>query len=473
MLRYPLLVLERFVESMARLGIDRQSGPILIGYSGGADSTCLLQLAHRAGFNVVAAHLHHGQRPEADKEMSLCNAFADELGVPFVSGRADVPRMVKDLKIGIEEAGRMARYQFFRSARRSTETKFIATAHTKSDSVETILFNLARGTGSAGLSGIEGRTADEIVRPLLPFTRDETRAYCDENGLWYHDDPSNFDLDLSRARIRHRIGPEFAAINPRYEDAIVRAAEIIDEEHRFLNGAAAAALERCEVPTNGQLGFLTRDCEIRFDRSALTQLPAVLFKRSIRLAVSALQGSLDYHQTNLVLQALSHADHERHQTGSVTTEGAEVEVVWSQDAIHVRQSHPTEPFRYKLTVPGETESEEFGWKFTATPRPLDQAYSRTHRDSLNVVISRAGMKGELYFRSAQPGDRLSPVGFEGHRKVSDLLSEAKLTPAARARLPIVCDLVGPIWIPGVCFDQRVASTSELADDALYLSFGPL
>lgn len=458
---------------MAKLGIDPQSGPILVGYSGGADSTCLLHLAHTSGFNVVAAHLHHGQRAEADKEMALCNAFADELGVPFVSGRADVPRMVQDLKIGTEEAGRMARYQFFRSARRSTETQFIATAHTKSDSVETILFNLARGTGSAGLSGIEGRTADNIIRPLLSFSREETRAYCDSLGLWYHDDPSNFDLDLSRARIRHRVGPELAAINPRYEDAVLRAAEIIDEEHRFLNGAAAAALERCELPTNGKLGFLTRDCEIRFDRDALTQLPAVLFKRSIRLATSALQGSLDYPQTQFVLEALSDPLHQRHSSGSVTTEGGDVEIVWSSDAIHIRQTQPTEPFRYKLTAPGETESEEFGWKFTATPRPLERNYSRSQREALDVVLSRSKLKGELYFRSAQPGDRMSPVGFDGHRKLSDLLSEAKLTPAARARLPIVCDLVGPIWAPGVCFDQRAAIEPGSDENALYLSFESL
>ena len=85
---------------------------ILVGYSGGPDSTCLLHLLHEGGFNVVAAHLHHGQRTEADTELKLCQAFCEELGIPFVSGRADVPRLAKEFKVSLEEAGRIARYEF-------------------------------------------------------------------------------------------------------------------------------------------------------------------------------------------------------------------------------------------------------------------------------------------------------------------------------------------------------------------------
>jgi tRNA(Ile)-lysidine synthase len=111
---------------------------ILVGYSGGADSTCLVHLLSQSKVDFVAAHLHHGQRPEADKEMSLCEAFCQSLDVPFVSGRADVPRMSQELKIGLEEAGRMARYNFLNQAARRLECDSIATAHTGTDSVETI-----------------------------------------------------------------------------------------------------------------------------------------------------------------------------------------------------------------------------------------------------------------------------------------------------------------------------------------------
>lgn len=436
---------------------------LLVGYSGGADSTCLVHLLATLGVDFVAAHLHHGQRAEADKELALCEAFCNSLGVPFVSGRADVPRMSEELKIGLEEAGRMARYNFLHQAANRLECNLIATAHTATDSVETILFNLTRGSGPSGLTGISNR--DAIVRPMLIFSRQETIAHCEENGLWFHSDPANSDLDFSRARIRHRVTPELAAINPEYEKAILRCAEIIAEEDQFLNGAAAAALERAEIPLNGQLGFLTRDAEIAFDHAALASLPAVLFKRAIRLGVEALGAGLNFEQTATIAEAYAKGD-----LGAVTAEGGQVAVEWNEQKLHIRQLQPTEPFRFKLTRPGETESEHFGWKITCFETPASE--NRNQRDGLRVELDIEATKGELYFRSAQPGDSMQPLGFEGTRKLSDLLAEAKLTKAARSRLPIICDFVGPIWAPGVCLSHRI-NKNPGCERVLVLQFEPI
>jgi tRNA(Ile)-lysidine synthase len=167
-------MLERFRDHLATSGLVPDGVPILVGYSGGADSTCLVHLLHQVGIPIVAAHLHHGQREEAETELKLCQAFAESLNIPFVSGRADVPRLAQDIRIGLEEAGRNARYGFFQQAAYQTGCDLIATAHTRDDHVETVLFNITRGTGMSGLAGIPERR-DSIVRPLLPFTRQETR----------------------------------------------------------------------------------------------------------------------------------------------------------------------------------------------------------------------------------------------------------------------------------------------------------
>lgn len=457
-------MLDRFRQHLELARLIPDGARVLVGYSGGADSTCLLHLLHLAGIDIVAAHLHHGQRAEADGELRLCEAFAESLGVPFVSGRADVPRMARELGIGLEEAGREARYGFFRQAAHQLGAHLIATAHTRDDHAETVLLNLTRGTGLSGLAGIPERR-DELVRPLLPFSREETRAYCEAEGFWYHDDPSNADVNFSRARIRHRVLPELRTINPAADAAIARLSSLVSEEDRFLNGMAAAALEQSEVLLNGELGFLTRDVEVAFSRDALSSLPPVLFRRAMRLAVGALGASLDYEQTVLLIEGV--AVQER---GSITADGGEVVVEWTPTEIAARQLRPTEPFRYGLTLPGETLSDEFGWHFVA----FEEAYAGIPpvRASLDVVVSRAAVKGSLYFRSAQPGDTMSPLGFPHRRKISDILSEAGLTPAARARLPIVCDMVGPVWAPGVCVDERVKPTPE-TDWVLRLQFAPI
>lgn len=459
-------MLEEFRAHLEETGIIPPGVRVLLGYSGGADSTCLLHLLHLAEVDVVAAHLHHGQREEAEDELAKCEAFCQELGVPFASGRADVPRMAHDLKIGLEEAGRKARYGFFQQAAFKLDCALIATAHTQTDHVETIIMNLVRGSGLNGLSGIPAKR-ENIVRPFLVFSRERARAYCLENGFWFHDDPANEDVSLTRARIRHRVIPELKAVNPRAEQAVSRLAEIVDEEDRFLNGMAAAALEQSEIPLNGELGFLARDCEAAFDRSKLQTLPPVLFRRAVRLAAQALGASLEReHTAKVELGVASLA------SGAVTAEGGEVVVEWRENVIHARQIQPTEPFRYALTVPGETISDEFGWQFTARQLALGDRSIKQERASLNIMVPVSSIKGPLYFRSVQAGDQMRPYGFDGLRKLSDLMGESKLTAAAKSRLPIVCDLAGPLWAPGVCLDNR-ARFGDGSENALEIEFGPV
>lgn len=315
----------------------------------------------------------------------------------------------------------------------------------------------------SGLAGIQARR-DQIVRPLLPFSRAQTRRYCEELDFWFHDDPANEDLSFSRARVRHRIVPELHAINPAAEEAVARMAALIDEEDRFLNGMAAAALEQSELDLNGGLSFLSKDCEAAFDRSKLGTLPPVLFRRALRLAVQMLGANLERdHLAKLVLGVSTLPN------GAVTAEGGKVVVEWRDDMIHTRQVQPTEPFRYALTIPGETISDEFGWQFDAFE---STGVAKQERSSLEAAIPQSAVKGPLYFRTAQMGDQMKPLGFDGTRKLSDLLSEAKLTTAARSRLPIVCDLAGPIWAPGVCLDNRMRLTGP-NDRTIVMHFGPV
>jgi tRNA(Ile)-lysidine synthase len=371
--------------------------------------------------------------------------------------------MSQELKIGLEEAGREARYNFLHSAAFRLQCDLIATAHTRSDLIETVLLNLTRGCGLHGLVGIPERRAN-IVRPLLPFSREETRSYCDAHGLWYHDDPANADVSFSRARIRHRVIWELRSINSAFDQVVERMIGIVSEEDRFLNGMAAAALEQCELPLNGDLGFLTLDAEVAFNRSRLSALPPVLFKRGIRLAAEVLGGSLDFAQTETLVEGVKSSE-----KGSITAEEGKVAIEWTAESIHVRQLTPEVPFRQSLAVPGETISDEFGWSLSAA---VSDAPYRSQRNDLSATIDPLKLKGQLYFRTSQAGDRMQPLGFTGHRKLSALLSDAKLSKAARGRLPIICDMIGPIWAPGVCLDARVAADTATGN-VVVLRFGPV
>lgn len=455
-------MVERLRLVLDERGWSRPPGGLLVAYSGGPDSTCLLHMVCSLDEPVVAAHLHHGQRPEADDEAGRCRAFALELGCGFVMGRADVPAVADALKVGIEEAGRRARYAFFERAAAESGNGLIATAHTLDDHVETVLFNLARGTGLAGLAGIPAQRAN-IVRPMLEFRRSETRAYCDANGLWYHDDPANTDVELARGRVRHRILPEFESINPAFVTAVRRLAEIAGDEDRLLDALAAHTLEGCAAHPNGSLEFLTADCEAVFQRRPLQERPPGLVRRAIRLAVEALGAHLDFEQSALVARGLAELGR-----GSVTAVGGKVAVEWDEDRVTVREVSPASPMAIDLARPGETVSEVFGWAISVTE--TDAADYARDRGSLDIVIDGEAVQGRLHARPLEPGDSMRPLGMRGTRKITEALSEAGFTVAARRRVPIIGDDSGPIWVPGVVLADRVKVSPETRH-ALRLRFG--
>lgn len=444
-------MLEQFEENLQSTGLVPHGARVLVGYSGGADSTCLLHLLKKCGIDVVAGHLHHGQRAEADDELAQCAKLAEQLEIPFVSGKADIPEISRQSKISLEEAGREARYAFFESARQQLNCHRIATGHTMDDQIETVIFNLVRGTGLTGLQGIP-QQRDFIIRPLLRFKRAETREYCQRENLWFHDDPANFELKNSRTRIRLNVVPELVAINPAAYEAINRLGELVREEEELLNGLAARNLEQTEVALNGQHRPLTLDCEVAFDQKTLLNAPKVVVIRGMRLAAQALGAHMDYGQSVGLYQGLMS------EKGSWTLDEGNVVIEWCDNTVHFRQLSVTSVSRYPLTTPGETESLEFGWTIESE-RANPGEYLRP-RHSLDVVINPQQLKGNLYLQSALPEDRIQPLGMTGNRLLTDVFQEMGLSEAARKRLPVVYDMVGPVWVPGACLAERVKMTNN-------------
>ena len=184
----------------------RPGDRVVVGVSGGADSVALLDLLCRLeGLEITVCHLNHGLRPEAGEEEAFVRRLAEDRGLAFLSRRADAAAWARDHRCTVEEAGRELRYALFRDC--SGEGGKIATAHTLSDSMETVLWNLTRGTGIKGLRGIPA-VRGNIVRPLITCTRREVEDYCRQRGLSFVTDPTNLTSQYSRGRIRNRVIPQ-------------------------------------------------------------------------------------------------------------------------------------------------------------------------------------------------------------------------------------------------------------------------
>ena len=204
-------------------GMLPDGAAVLIALSGGADSMALLHamraLAPAHGWRLAAAHLNHGLRgDEAERDEAFVQSWCARWNVPLHVKRADVAAEAAARGEGVEEAGRRIRYAFFEELCASHGYDRIATAHTASDNVETLLLHLARGSGVRGLGGIRP-VLGRRIRPLLGVSREAIESYCRENDVPFVTDSTNFDTAYCRNLLRHEAVPALRRVNPRLEEA--------------------------------------------------------------------------------------------------------------------------------------------------------------------------------------------------------------------------------------------------------------
>ena len=237
---------QKVLETIRLYGMLSQGDSVLLALSGGKDSTALLQVMlefkELFSLQLCAVHVNHGIRgEEAQRDERFVKDLCAKEGIDCVCRRVDIPALSKSLGIGIEECARQERYRIFKEF----DVDKIATAHTRSDSVETMLFNLARGSGAGGLSGIPPVNGN-IIRPLIDCTAEEIANYLKDIEQPFVEDSTNECLDYSRNRIRHKVVPELKEVNPAFEKNAAQAAAIIAEQQAFLHEQAQKALLRCE-----------------------------------------------------------------------------------------------------------------------------------------------------------------------------------------------------------------------------------
>lgn len=426
---------------------------VIVAVSGGADSTALLHLlaALRSEWNLtlVAAHLDHRLRPASADDARFAAQTAARLDVDAVVDGVDVRALARRRKLSIEEAGREARYALFARVARDRGAQRIATGHTLDDSVETVLMRLLRGDPWDALGGIPASRpldAAEVIRPLLAVRRDEVRAYLSGRSIPWREDPSNRDLRFGRNWIRLRLLPALAAEIPAGRDLFadfsraVRAADhlLTDLAARRAGEIAAISPRSITMPV-GEFRAHPRDLQRRMLRWAAAQvtgtpggLPVVLEERGLRVAARGRAGDV----------------------GDLRT----VVVRMHYDVLEVTSPQP--PVRrqeYRLPVPGTVTAEAFGVTLTAeivAPAPIRSPSVQTHE----VYLDAASVGRELRVRSWRAGDRMTPLGMRGKKKVQDLFTDDKVPRWERHRIPVVTDAQGRIvWIVG----RRIAEAGRI------------
>ena len=204
---------------------------IIVGFSGGFDSMCLLDVLSKLHnteefkeLNIIAAHFNHNWRgSEALKEQEICKLFASSKGFEFYTKTGAVP-----LKKSENEA-RLARYEFFEDAYEYYDADAVFTAHNRDDNAETVLYRVIKGTGLVGLKGISEKR-DYFYRPILNISRTEILKYCEENNLIPNFDSSNDDIQFKRNFLRLNVIPILEKINTNVKDSLCNLAKVARSE---------------------------------------------------------------------------------------------------------------------------------------------------------------------------------------------------------------------------------------------------
>ncbi len=211
---------------------------VLCALSGGADSVSLLLCLAELGVDVCACHLNHGLRGEAaDADEAFCRSLCEREGIPFVARRCDAAEEARCTGQSVETAARELRYRFFAACAEELGADKIATAHTADDNLETMLFRLIRGTGTAGLAGIPP-VRDNIIRPLLRVERREIEAYLTARGQKWCTDATNNEDICTRNRIRHQVIPALREIVPEAAQHAAEAAMLLRQDDAALTALA-------------------------------------------------------------------------------------------------------------------------------------------------------------------------------------------------------------------------------------------
>jgi tRNA(Ile)-lysidine synthetase-like protein len=359
--------------------------------------------------------------------------------------------------VSLEAAAREARYDFLARVARETGADVVATAHTADDQAETVIMNVCRGTGVAGLGGIPPSgtwRGVRIVRPLLSVGHADLVEYLTRAGIEWCEDETNADARFMRNRIRRRVIPMLAEeLNPSVRGALCRLAEVCRHEAELIDAAVAARFGQVVVPGGG-LGVRA----LQEDGAGMRR--NVLRRWLVSCGVSA--RSVDHD----CIERCESLLRGRRGSGAVPVCGGR-EVLREYGVLRVRRSgaRPASGFRARVACPGVTVVDPPGLvaKVSVKAGIVRPVRARAGDLPAQASLSAARVGGRpLFLRSWRAGDRIRPYGMAGSRKVQDILTDQKVPREARAGIPVLeCD--GEIvWIPG----YRIARGWELPGETV-------
>ncbi len=413
---------------------DTLKGGVIVGFSGGADSVLLLiflrNLRKNIDFKLKAIHINHMIRgDDADGDENFCREFCDILGIEFSAYKIDVPKIAAETKIGTEEAARNERYKIFAQIAGNEKFTAIATAHNATDNLETVIFNLMRGTGLSGLCGISP-VRGNIIRPLIGLPKSDITKILSDAKIPFVIDKTNFSTEYTRNYIRHEILPSLYRLSQSPEISCKKATDSLRVDDNYITLQAENI-------------YVKNENDGKIEAEFLKSLHPALSSRIIRIMAKKKSGILpEKIHIAKIFELLP-----INNTFEVALPGG-ISFFRDRDFCYISDTEKTVS-SFKETVflkEGFNEIPELSIAISISDNKIKDFSSNVYKISIQADLQSAIIYDRLYVRTRRDGDSYFYGGMT--RKVKKLFSDKKIPNDKRDLIPLICDSKGIVWIPG-------------------------
>ena len=406
---------------------------LLLATSGGLDSMVMVHLFQKLNYNIAIAHCNFQLRGmESFGDQNFIQEYSQEYQIPVFITQFDTKAFAEDYKLSTQVAARELRYNWFYELMETKEYDYILTAHHADDSLETFIINLTRGTGLDGLTGIPKQN-DKIIRPLLPFTRQEIMAFAQENQIEWREDSSNASDKYLRNKIRHDLVPLLKELNPQFMEAFQKTQTYLQE--------ASAMVEDASIMVYQQV--VTQEEDLYYiNLKQLLKLPnyqSYLYQWLKDFGFTAWEDIYDL------------------------VDGLSGKQIFSTDfrIIKDRQQLIVCPI-----IEENTTEEFYIEKETAVVNlPLKLSFSAVEAISTTsnstIFVDQDQLKYPLTIRKWKTADTFHPLGMKGKsKKLSKFFKDEKLSLVEKEQTWLLCSDNQIVWVIGLRPDERFKITEK-------------
>lgn len=412
---------------------------ILIAFSGGRDSVVLFNVLRELSafwkWKLLLGHIDHSLRIDEDeKETEFCSNIARKYDIELLEQKINVKKYASQNSISIEDAARKLRYEILDKWMNNNSIDFMVTGHHQSDQAETIMYRLLTGSGFNGLSGIPNKRR-KIIRPILDITRDEINNYISENKLDFMEDSSNIDINFQRNRIRNKIIPSIKKNGyEQIESNLAKSGTAIASAKIAINYFIEKEFDDLINNKNGVYKFKISDVK-KLPSFAIDELLKSIFKRSLNIKKHIPQKEI------LQLKYFIF----KSETGSIYKVENNYQFIVNRGNILISKS--VKDYNYELDINDKSiKINNIGTIIVNKVKKVkrEEDYN-INCEYFNVDI----VNNNLYIKNWKNGDRMVPFGMNESKKVSDILTNAKVDVHKRMKYPVIFAGNEIIWIPGV------------------------